>query len=232
MCMVFYHAMYTAGYMFDIAFARDMFWFFSYISPVFAFAFIMMCGISCTLSRNNLRRSIPILLAAAAVTLVSFFVMPKAPIIFGILHLLGTSILIYALTEQIFSKIPPIIGLIVALLLFFITYNVSYGYLGFENLFKFTLPTTLYGSNRLVFLGFIGEDKSYSDYFPLLPWIFAFFTGVFTGRLAKGRYPKFMYKSRLGFLSMLGTNAFIIYVIHQPIIFGVFYILTLIFGGN
>ena len=208
-----------------------MFFFFSHISPAFAFAFIMMCGISSTLSRSNLKRSFPILGAALAVTLVSLFITPDAPIIFGILHLLGFSVLGYSLTEKLFARINPVAGIIVSFILFLLCYNIQYGYLGFEGIFKVNLPSSLYNTNLFSFLGFVKADTAYSDYFPLLPWFFAFITGTFAGRLLKGRYPKFMYKERIPFFTLLGTNAFIIYVIHQPIIYGVSYILTLLSGG-
>ncbi|MBQ7385134.1 MAG: DUF1624 domain-containing protein [Ruminococcus sp.] len=230
MCMVFYHAMFTMGFMFGIKTAQDMFFFFNHISPAFAFAFIMMCGISSTLSRSNFKRSLPILGAAFAVTLVSLFITPDAPIIFGILHLLGACVLFYSFTEKLFAKIHPVLGLSVSVALFLLTYNVINGYLGFEALFKINLPQNLYQNNSLSFLGFVRADTAYSDYFPLLPWFFAFITGTFAGRLLKGRYPEFMYKQRVPFFTLLGTNAFIIYVIHQPIIYGVSYILSL-FGG-
>lgn len=231
MCMVFYHAMFTMGFMFGLKSAQAMFIFFSFISPAFAFAFIMMCGISSTLSRSNFKRSIPILGAALLVTLVSVFITPDAPIFFGILHLLGVCVLGYSFTEKLFHKINPIAGIAVAFLIFLLTYNVQYGYLGFEPFFKIPLPSELYQSNSLCFLGFVKEGTSYSDFFPLLPWFFAFISGVFAGRLLKGRYPLFMYKKRVPFFTLLGTNAFLIYVIHQPIIYGVSYILTLLSGG-
>ena len=231
MCMVFYHAMFTMGFMFGLTTAQAMFHFFSFISPAFAFAFIMMCGISSTLSRSNLKRSFPILGAALAVTLVSLFMTPDAPIIFGILHLLGFSVLAYSLTEKLFAKINPIAGIVASFLIFLLCYNVQSGYLGFDGVFKINLPSALYSTNLFSFAGFVRSDTYYSDYFPLLPWFFAFLAGVFAGRLLKGRYPAFMYKERVPFFTLLGTNAFIIYVIHQPIIYGVSYILTLLSGG-
>lgn len=232
MCMVFYHAMYTMGFLFGFEAAQDMFWFFSFISPAFAFAFVMMCGMSSTLSRSNFKRSIPILGAALVVTLVSLFMTPDAPILFGILHLLGVCVFSYSLTEKLFAKIPPVAGIIISFLIFLLTYNVQYGYLGFEGLFKINLPYSLYETDSLSFLGFIKAGTRYSDYFPLFPWVFAFLTGIFTGKLSKGSYPRFMYKERVPFFTLLGTNAFIVYVIHQPIIYGVSYILTLLSGGN
>jgi len=231
MCMVLFHAMYTLGFMYDYPVARELFYFFSHISPAFAFAFIMMCGISCTLSRSNLRRSIPIIGASLVVTLVSVVVMPYAPIYFGILHLLGVSVLVYSLIERLPFKLNSLAGLIICLLIFALTYNLPHGYLGFEGIYKLNLPENLFESDYFMAFGFISPFSAYSDYFPLIPWFFAFLSGVYAGRLLKGRYPAFMYKKGIGFLSILGTNAFVIYVLHQPIIYGVAYILTLIYGG-
>ena len=231
MCMVMFHAMYTFGFMFGYPVAVELFYFFSNISPAFAFAFIMMCGMSCTLSRSNFKRSLPIIGAALAVTFVSVVVMPYAPIYFGILHLLGVAVLLYSFIEKLPFKLNSVAGLIICILIFAITYNLPKGYLGFEGIYRFDLPSVLYENDNFMVFGFITPFTAYSDYFPLIPWIFAFFAGIYTGRLLKGRYPKFMYKKGIGFLSMLGTNAFLIYVLHQPIIYGAAYILTLIYGG-
>lgn len=228
MCMVFYHAMFTVGFMFDAPYAKKLFNFFGYVSPAFAFVFIMLCGLSSTLSRNNLKRSLPILAAALAVSAVSVAFVPESPIVFGILHLLGSSVLLYSFTEKLFRKIPCALGIVISVALFFLCYNVQNGYLGFEGFFKISLPAVLYKNNAFSFLGFLKADTSYSDYFPLLPWGLAFLTGVFAGTLLKGSYPKFMYKERVPFFTLLGTNAFFVYAIHQPVIYGVSYILTAI----
>lgn len=232
MCMVLYHAMFTVGFIFNAPLAQDMFRFFSFISPAFAFAFIMMCGISCNLSHSNLKRGTLILCTAFGVTAVSLFVTPDFPIFFGILHLLGASVLFYSFVCKPLCKIPAAAGIAVSLLLFFLFYNIPQGYLGFDGFFRIFLPPDLYRGGLMSVFGFIGKGEAYGDYFPLLPWFFAFLTGVFTGRLFKDGFPKFTYKSRLPFLSLLGTNAFLVYVIHQPIIYGVSYILTLVFGGK
>ena len=230
MCMVLFHAMYTVGYMFGYPFSVKMFNFFSLVSPAFAYAFIMMCGISCTLSRSNFRRSLPIIGAALAVTVVTLFISPEAPIIFGILHLLGVCVLLWSFIDKIPFRLSPVVGLIASVLLFVITYHLPDGYLGFEGFVSISLPESLY-NNAFMALGFIAKGKNYADYFPLIPWAFAFMSGVSAGKLLKGRYPEFMYKQRVKFFSVLGTNAFIIYVLHQPIIFGVSYIITLLSGG-
>ena len=193
-------------------------------------AFILICGISCALSRNNFLRGTKILGAALCVTLVSLFIMPDMPIVFGILHLLGTCVLIYSFAGKITDRLPPLLGIIICFLLFVMTYNVSdLQYVGIGD-FRINLPFSLYKSNDLMALGFIAPSKSYSDYFPLLPWIFSFFAGTYIGKYAKdGRFPECMYKSRIKPLSTLGKNAFFVYLIHQPLAYAMALIYACVF---
>jgi len=229
-CMVFDHALFTLGYMYYHEFSRNLFDILSLISPFFAATFILICGASCMLSKDNMRRGIKILTAAFAVTLVSVFLMPDAPIHFGILHLLGSCVMLYAVFRRFIDRIPTILGIILCFVLFFVFYNTEKGYLFFEP-FSLNLPDSLYESGLLMILGFRNPFVAYSDYFPLLPWIFSFFCGVFIGRYLKdGKAPKCMYKSRVPFFSLLGTNAFLIYLIHQPLIYGVYYLISLTGG--
>ncbi len=229
-CMVFDHALFTLGYIFGHRFSAEVFDILAYISPLFAAAFVIMCGVSCMLSRNNMHRGIKILCAAFGVTLFSVLFMGNAPIIFGILHLLGSCVILYALLKKLIDRIPVALGIILCAVLFFVTYNVDKGYLLFTP-FAIKLPEGLYESGALMVLGFRSPFAAYSDYFPLLPWMFAFFAGVFLGRYMNSRViPESMYKSRIPFLSMLGTNAFFVYLVHQPLIFGVYYIISLTGG--
>ncbi|MBE6738103.1 MAG: DUF1624 domain-containing protein [Ruminococcaceae bacterium] len=230
-CMVFFHCFFTYGYMFGNEFAKNLFDFFEHISFLFSATFILICGISCRLSRNNFLRGSKIIGAALCVTLVTLIVMPDMPITFGILHLLGSCVLIYSLVGRFTDKIPVIPGVAVCFLLFIVAYNMPEGrYIGFGDL-RLDLPSKLYESDFLMMFGFLPEGKAYSDYFPLIPYIFPFFAGTFIGKFAKEeRFPKFMYKARIKPLSVLGRNAFFVYLIHQPLAYGVFYLISLIGG--
>ncbi len=229
-CMVFFHFFYTMGFMYGGEISRKLFGFFSPVEPIFAGAFIAICGISCHLSHNNLKRGLIILGVSLGVTLVSFTVMPESPITFGILHLLSVSILLYLPLKKPLEKIPVWLGFSLCALIVFLTFNLQNGYLLFKP-FQIDLPRELYKNNCFMFLGFIAPNTFYSDYFPLLPWFFTFLGGTFLGRLAKEeRFPKFMYKSRIPFLSMLGQNAFIVYIAHQPIAYGIYFLISSLGG--
>lgn len=228
--MVFDHGLFTLGYMFGHPFSAKLFDFFTHISPAFAVAFILMCGISCTLSRNNTLRGAKMLGAAMVVTIVSIIIMPDAPIIFGILHLLGVCVMLYEPLKGILDKTPIIAGILVCTALFLLTYSVEMGNLGFGP-FQKPLPKDLY-TGDLMILGFRNPWHGYSDYFPLLPWMFPFFAGALIGkRIRDGKVPKCFYKPRIPFLSMLGQNAFFVYLAHQPLAYGVFYIIYLLSGS-
>ncbi len=214
--------------MFGHNFSREMFDILAYISPAFAAAFVIICGISCVLSHNNFQRGMKVLAAALAVTLLSLVIMADAPIIFGVLHLLGVCIMLYVPLRNFIHKINPYVGIVICTVLFLMTYSLDKGYLGIGTL-SVKLPESLYESNTLMILGFRSPSAGYSDYFPLFPWAFAFMAGIFLGTfILKGKVPKAMYKPRIPFFSMLGENAFLVYLAHQPLAYGVYYILSLI----
>jgi len=66
----------------------------------FAGVFIVLCGISSTLSRNNIRRALKILGVAVIITAITYLYSSSETIYFGILHCLGVCILLYGLMFQ------------------------------------------------------------------------------------------------------------------------------------
>lgn len=228
-CMIFYHAFFIIGSFFEIAAADWLFEFFMPVQPIFAGIFISICGLSCTLSKNNWKRGTILLGVALGLTFVTAVVMPKlgfaeCEIYFGILHFLSVSILIYALLSKAVLKISPFAGLLVCAVLYAFTSGIAEGYLSYGELITLRLPERLYESNLLMPLGIYSPSFYSADYFPLFPDIFIFFAGVFAGRyFAEKGYPEKWYKKRSSFFGFLGRNALIIYIAHMPIIYGAAY---------
>ncbi len=223
LCMIFYHTFYTLATIFSIPFAYRVLAIFEPIDPYFATIFIVISGIVSQLSRSNLKRGLKLAAVSVVVTLVTYFLFPQDVILFGILHFLAFAMIWYGLTAKWREKIPLWLGLTACAVLTFCFAWVEHG--------KFAavlpLPAVLYKTNLLFPLGMYSETFYSADYFPILPWIFVFLFGTYLGRLAKaGKFPAFTYKSRVPFLSFIGKHALWIYILHQPVIFSIAWIVT------
>ncbi|MBQ3007183.1 MAG: DUF1624 domain-containing protein [Clostridia bacterium] len=233
-CMVFYHAFYIGSSFFGWNRAADFFEFFMPVQPLFAGIFIFICGISCTLSRSNLKRGAILLGIAVGFSVVTALVLPAmgfvgTEIYFGILHLLAVSILLYAFAGKKLAGLSPFAGILFCAVLFAFTSGISEGELGYGNLIRFSLPEGLYENDWLMPLGIYSPEFYSADYFPIFPNIFIFFSGVFAGKYysAKG-YPEWCYPKRIPFFSFLGRKSLIIYVIHMPVLFALAYVIDLV----
>lgn len=186
-----------------------------------AITFVTISGISFFISYSHssekkrfwesypkfLRRGLLIFSGGLLITAVTFFAAPDGIIVFGILHLIGTSIILAPFFFR-FSEINIIIGAMVIL--------------------AGALAPSIEGPYWMLPLGFHPNDFYSLDYEPLLPWFGFFLVGISMG---SSFYPKgrrgyeFNYEpGYLGkFLSFLGRNSLLIYLIHQPLIFAVAY---------
>jgi uncharacterized membrane protein len=195
-----------------------------YIQPWIAWVFIALSGISCRYSRSNLKRGLRTLLFGLGLTIVTVLFMPSEAIYFGILHFMGTAMLLFAVLRPLIDQIPAAAGLLCSLLLFVLTLDVPVGTLGL-GAFSVALPDALYRYPWLMPLGFGGMG---ADYFPLIPNFFLYLAGAFAGTyVAAGKLPAWFYATRFKILAAIGRRTIIIYLLHQPVLIGLF---TLILG--
>lgn len=228
--MVIYHTLVSMVFIYNLEFSYEIFFKAQRLQPLIPITFITLCGISCSLSKNNLKRGVRIFAIALIATLVTFLFMPQMVIVFGILHFLGIALIIYSLLKSYTDKIKNNIGVVVSLLLYIITYSIPYGYIGFKSLIYFDLPSQLYSVYPLFIIGLPTPDFYSGDYFPIVPHLFLFFTGIFIGKILKEKgAPKLMYKKLCPPLDFIGKYSLVIYVVHQPVIIGVLYLLVEVF---
>lgn len=228
LCMVFYHAFFTMFYFFHFKMGYQLLSFFTPAEPFFAALFILISGICSKLSRSNLRRGIKLFAIAVGITIATYFI-PNALITFGILHMLSISMILFSLSEKSLNKIPEILGLVLSLTLFFITQPIQNRYIGFIKYPFVYLPSKLYELSFLFPFGICNSEFYSADYFPLMPWLFLFLAGTFLGQLAvKNKFPGFMYKSKFPLFSLLGRNSLLIYIVHQPIIYFICWMVSLL----
>ena len=251
LCMVVRHAFYLIGYMFEREWAQRLFDFFGPASPFFAGAFVLISGISAELSRSNLKRGARLLAIALGMTAVTAIVIPSEIIRFGVLHMLAVCMLTVGLLKRLrpktaqaesaetpkslFDRIPTAAGIAVCAVLFVLTAGLFFGetpYVGVPGVPSLQI-CALTECKFLFPLGIRAVGFYSSDYYPVLPWIFLFLIGTFLGRFAAAeRFPKWMYPARAPFFSVLGRHALLIYILHQPILYGIMTVLTYFFENG
>lgn len=184
---------------------------------------IFISGISCVYSRNNLLRGIKTFGIGMCITLVTYFIIPDELVLFGILHFLGISMMLYGLCSKLFKcASPPIeLGFIICFILFLFTFNIYSSELGFFGNVLFHLPEGFRLPSALFFLGISSNHVYSADYYPLLPWFFLFLSGSFMGHIIKNNtIPPFFYKKHNTVLAIIGQHTMIIYLVHQPLLYG------------
>lgn len=185
-------------------------WPFALLERLIAWSFILCAGISATLTRSNLRRGLITLLAGGIVTAVSYLI--GAPIRFGILQFLGLAMLIYAAVGKYIPRLPEKLAPALWLALFIASQLLT--------------DSVRVEARWLFWLGFLYEGFESFDYFPVLPYIFLFFIGGWMGtqiQKRRGALP-FLSGGAPAILTWPGRHSLLIYLLHQPALFGACYI--------
>lgn len=184
--------------------------------------FITLSGFCWSFSRNHLKRGAMVFGGGLIVTAVTCLVMPESRIIFGVLTCIGSCMLLLIPAEKLLKKLPAGTGLAISFGLFVVLRNVSAGSLGFEGWVICKLPESLYQNLLTAYFGFPPRGFFSTDYFPLLPWFFLFVAGYFLFRLLdeRGLNSKLFAKGNVPVLNWLGRHSLIVYLLHQPILYG------------
>jgi len=181
-----------------------------YAGKLSGILFIFISGISCSLSRSNIKRGIRVLVIALAITLVTHLYNPAFGIKFGILHFLGVSMLLF----PVIRRVNPIIQLAAGTLIIASRHLLSGISVGYDYLFPFGIHSSSFIS---------------SDYYPMIPWFGLFLYGSAVGILLYeyGRSP-FNISFRENIINKIGKNTLLVYILHQPAIILVLYCLSLL----
>lgn len=168
--------------------------------------------------RKNLQRGLMLNAFGLVISAVTWIATPQEAVWFGILNFMGCAILLMFLLERMLEKIPPGLGLAAGFFLFLFFRKVQEGILGFGGRFVFSLPDEWYEAGVLTPFGFPFPEFLSSDYFPILPWIFLYICGFYAQMIfaRKGEWKEFGRK-KLPLMSVLGTKAIWIYLLHQPV---------------
>lgn len=188
--------------------------------------FIVLSGFCAGMSRHPFRRGLTIFLAGMVISGVTILFMPENLILFGVLTCIGSCMLILAIPgfRKILREIPAIPGMLVSFCAFGLTKHINAGYLGCFSIKFLELPDFLYQNYLTAYLGFPPDEFYSTDYFSLLPWLFLFLTGFF---IYQAWHEKILRISWTGFapVNWIGRHALAIYMIHQPLIYIILYII-------
>lgn len=235
--MILYHATWDLVYMFDKNWAWYQTEYAYWWQQSICWCFILLSGFCFSFGRKKWKRGLIVFGAGTLVTVVTHLVMPAQRVRFGVLTMLGACMLLLFVLEKIaeripkesiLRKIPAWVYMIGSFALFFLTRGINYGYLGFEGIRLVELPIDLYRQGDfMTFLGFADITFYSTDYFSLMPWFFLFLTGYFLCRLAKEKEwltKLYSLPSPGKFFQFMGKHSLIIYMLHQPVIYGVLYV--------
>lgn len=231
LCMVVHHAFLAIGDVLGFQWGYDVFDALCVVQPLFWAIFIIISGVCSRLSRNTLKRGVVVLACGGLVTIVTAVIMPLfgmngVQIYFGVLSCLGVCMIITGLLMPLIKKANEKTGMIISMILFFVTYGIKNQTILFGLV---ELPKFLYQKNWLSPLGFHNESFFSADYFPIIPWIFMFLFGAFLGKFAvEEKLPKTMYKLRSKELCFIGKNSLWIYLGHQAVIYIILYLIGFI----
>lgn len=219
--MIFFHACWDMVYIFGMKWD----WYKGTGAYVWqqsiCWSFILLSGFCWSLGKRHLRRGLLVFGAGAVISIVTIFLMPENRVVFGVLTLLGTCMLLMIPLERVLRRIPSLAGFAVMVLLFVGTKNVNRGYLGFEEWNFFRLPRFLYRGGIMTFLGFPEPGFYSTDYFSLFPWLFLFLSGYYIYRMIEKKdFMEKYFSKGCGVLSFLGRHSLAVYMVHQPVIYG------------
>lgn len=185
------------------------------------FTFIVVSGISLNFSKHGKRRGMIVLLCGFTVTLATVLITPEQAILFGALHFLGAAMILGALCKPLLDSVDPLWSMLAFYLLHILTYGVPDGCIGLFSYPLIKLPEALYRYSWLSFLGFRSESFFSSDYFPILPWIFLYFFGYELWRFIRRKELDRLFVRKIPVLDFVGRHSLIIYMAHQPILYGI-----------
>jgi len=223
--MVVFHLLYDltyfGGYNINI---HSGFWL--YFGRATATIFIFLVGVSLTLSFSRswkiqnsgqklylkyLKRGLKIFSWGLLITIATWIFLRDGFVLFGILHLIGISIILaYPFLKLRYSNL--LLGIAIVAL-------------------GIHLKNFTFGFHWLVWLGFVPDHFCTVDYFPIIPWFGVVLIGMFFGNLL---YPDYTRKFNLwgrsdfrfiGLFCLLGKHSLVIYLVHQPILIILLYLL-------
>ena len=219
--MVAYHFCWDLGYFGFIDLRLITQGFGLFVAQLIGLSFITIAGISSRImslsdsfKQKFLKRFFKLVFISAVISTATFMLNRDSFIFFGILHFLSVCSLISLILIYIKSSFHLFV-------IFFCAAIISISEI------TLNLPFTL------SWLGFNKEILPTNDFYPLFPWVTFYFFGFWSGKIIFEKISqKDDYLSMpinginifLRFFEYMGQKALVIYILHQPILFSLFFV--------
>ncbi|ARM88561.1 hypothetical protein RHEC894_CH02265 [Rhizobium sp. CIAT894] len=192
-----------------------------------ATTFLFIVGISLVLSSTPeirwpsfWKRFGMIAAAAAVISIATRIAMPNEWIYFGILHCIA----VLTLIGVVFLRLPLAVTLITTLALLAAWLTDNFGPPGL-------LRSSFFDPRYLAWIGLAAMPERSNDYVPLFPWATPFFAGLSFALIAiRTKLPDRLAAIGTGswWPARLGRHSLAFYLIHQPVLIGIAYGLSLV----
>ncbi|MBR1771376.1 MAG: DUF1624 domain-containing protein [Lachnospiraceae bacterium] len=243
--MILYHFMWDLYYIVGITFP----WKYGMYAPgmhiwqqSICWTFILLSGFCWSLGHHPFRRGMIVFGCGLVVTAVTVLFVPEYLILFGVLTLIGSSMLFMIPFDFVLKRLiglrttrdsaeepehtagrAPIMALLMTALFFALFWwTLHHGQTLWPQSFPRNLLTT--------YLGFPFAGFWSTDYFSVIPWFFLYVTGYLlhavtvTLRLPetfRARLQDIAHTSHLPALAFLGRHCLLVYMLHQPVLYGI-----------
>lgn len=195
----------------------DGFW--PWFANIIAGSFLLLAGISLWLAHGKkirkaafIKHLFLIIAAALCVSIATYLFMGNSYVRWGVLHMISAASVIGLL----FLNLPSLITLLCALLLVITPWLLHNWGLSVNNPW-------------LIWLGFNANPPPMVDYLPVFPWLAPFLIGIAIAKCVArfGLWQKMTLSSSASkpftrFAIWPGQHSLLIYIVHQPILFGGF----------
>ena len=217
--MVAYHFAFDLAYLrvADWNFYRDPFWL--HARTAILSSFLLLAGVSLVLAdragastRDFVRHVLRISACALLVTMATLVVFPRSFIWFGVLHAIAVALVL--------SR--PLVRLPLAALAIGVAMIVAGN--------SFAAPA--FNVPGLGWIGFATTRPPTEDYVPLFPWMGVMLVGITAGHALAARHwaPVRGLARAPRVLQMLGRHSLAVYMVHQPVLMGLAWLIATALG--
>lgn len=187
-------------------YSNNLGWAYWWLFPrVVSGLFVVLAGVSLVISYNksknigrSFKRGLLLFSLGLGITFVTYLLFPRNFIFFGILHLIGFSLMLSPLYIR-HKKACLVFGII------FLMTGIA-------------LQTVYFNFDSLLWLGLQTQSFSTFDYFPVFPWFGLFLISVYAGHKIHRRFKSINQPASASFICFLGRKSLIIYLLHQPLL--------------